>query len=81
MKDVIIVLIGIPEDNLRNNSMKKRELKKLPESIDLQKAEEIFSDRLAELIVMTLDYQYDQKLKAKTKQKEDTPSVKEKSLD
>ncbi len=43
----------------------KRQLKKLPESIDLQKAEEIFSDRLAELIVMTLDYQHEQKLKAK----------------
>ncbi len=43
--------------------MKKRELKKLPDSIDLKKAEEIFSDRLAELIVMTLDYQHEQKLK------------------
>lgn len=43
----------------------KRQLKKLPESITLEKAEEIFSDRLAELLVMTLDYQYEQKLKAK----------------
>ena len=50
--------------------MKKPELKKLPDSIDLEKAEEIFSDRLAELIVMTLDYQYEQKLKAKEAQKE-----------
>ncbi|GEM_PF-4324223 len=49
----------------------KRQFKKLPESIDLQKAEEIFSDRLAELIVMTLDYQYEQKLKAKADPKED----------
>jgi nucleotidyltransferase/DNA polymerase involved in DNA repair len=44
----------------------KRQLRKLPDSIDLKKVEEIFSDRLAELIVMTLDYQQEQKLKAKT---------------
>jgi uncharacterized membrane protein len=43
----------------------KHQPRKLPDSIDLEKAEEIFSDRLAELIVMTLDYQYEQKLKAK----------------
>ncbi|MDO8569814.1 MAG: hypothetical protein Q7R89_03550 [bacterium] len=42
--------------------------RKLPDSIDLKKAEEIFSDRLAELIVMTLDYQHEQKLKAKMTQ-------------
>ncbi len=60
--------------------MKKRALKKLPESITLEKAEEIFSDRLAELIVMTLDYQYEQKLKSKTEQKIDILD-REKSLD
>ena len=42
----------------------KRQLKKLPESITPERAEEIFSDRLAELLVMTLDYQYEQKLKS-----------------
>lgn len=48
----------------------KHQPRKLPDSIDLEKAEEIFSDRLAELIVMTLDYQYEQKLKVKEAQKE-----------
>jgi hypothetical protein len=43
----------------------KYQPRKLPDSINLEKAEEIFSDRLAELIVMTLDYQHEQKLKAK----------------
>jgi uncharacterized membrane protein len=57
-------------------TMKKRELKKLPDSIDLAKAEEIFSDRLAELIVMTLDYQHEQKLKAKTTQAKNDKKVK-----
>ena len=49
----------------------KHQPRKLPDSIDLEKAEEIFSDRLAELIVMTLDYPYEQKLKAKADPKED----------
>jgi hypothetical protein len=49
----------------------KPELKKLPDSIDLEKAEEIFSDRLAELLVMTLDYQYEQKLKTKNNEKKE----------
>lgn len=55
--------------------MKKRELKKLPDSITLEKAEEIFSDRLAELIVMTLDHQYEQKLKAKNNEKKEEPKI------
>ena len=51
------------------------QLKKLPESIILGKAEEIFSDRLAELLVMTLDYQYEQKLKAKNNEKKEEPKI------
>ena len=57
----------------------KYQPRKLPDSINLEKAEEIFSDRLAELLVMTLDYQYEQKLKAKTveENKPDAEKVKQ----
>ncbi len=46
--------------------MKKRELKKLPEGMTLGQMEEIFTDRLANLIVRLLDYRHEQKLKAQT---------------
>ena len=36
----------------------------------LKQMEEIFLDRLANLIVMDLDYQHEQKLKAKNNEKE-----------
>lgn len=39
----------------KKTKIMKYPLRKLPDSIDLKKAEEIFSDRLAELIVMTLE--------------------------
>ena len=45
--------------------MKKRELKKLPEGMTVESMEEIFTDRLANLIVRLLDYRHEQKLKAK----------------
>ncbi len=41
----------------------KREFKKLPEGMTLGQMEEIFTDRLANLIVQLLDYRYEQKLK------------------
>ena len=41
----------------------KRQLKKLPEGMTLERMEEIFTDRLANLIVQLLDYRYEQKLK------------------
>ncbi len=43
--------------------MKKRGLKKLPEGMTLGQMEEIFTDRLANLIVKLLDYRHEQKLK------------------
>ena len=46
--------------------MKKREFKKLPEGTTLAQMEEIFTDRLANLIVRLLDYRHEQKLKAQT---------------
>ena len=44
--------------------MKKREFKKLPEGTTLAQMEEIFTDRLANLIVRLLDYRHEQKLNA-----------------
>ena len=44
--------------------MKKREYKKLPEGTTLAQMEEIFTDRLANLIVRLLDYRHEQKLNA-----------------
>ncbi|MBI5405657.1 hypothetical protein HY972_01300 [Candidatus Kaiserbacteria bacterium] len=49
--------------------MKKREFKKLPEGMTLGQMEEIFADRLANLIVMLLDHQHEQKLKAENNEK------------
>lgn len=46
--------------------MIKRVLKKLPTSITPEKAEEIFIDQYANLIVQLSDHLYEQKLKAKT---------------
>lgn len=43
--------------------MKKREFKKLPEGMTVESMEEIFTDRLANLIVRLLDYRHEQKLK------------------
>lgn len=43
----------------------------LPKGMTVNQMEEIFSDRLANLIVRLLDYRHEQKLKAKTKQKDD----------
>ena len=43
--------------------MKKRELKKLPAGMTTEQMEEIFTDRLANLIVQLLDHLYDQKSK------------------
>ena len=45
----------------------KRQLKKLPEGMTLGHMEEIFTDRLANLIVQLLDYRHDQKLKTQTR--------------
>jgi len=43
--------------------MKKQEFKKLPEGMPVERMEEIFTDRLANLIVRLLDYRHEQKLK------------------
>ena len=49
--------------------MKKLESKKLPAGMTLAQMEEIFTDRLANLIVQLLDYRHEQKLKAKAEEK------------
>ncbi len=48
----------------------KKEIKPrtLPKGMTIEQMEEAFSDRLANLIVMLLDHQYEQKLKAKTEE-------------
>jgi hypothetical protein len=57
----------------------KKEIKPrtLPKGMTVEQMEEAFSDRLANLIVMLLDHQHEQKLKAKaeadTKAKEFPP--------
>lgn len=43
---------------------KKWEPRKLPVGITVEKMEEIFTDRLANLIVRLLDYRHEQKIKA-----------------
>jgi len=47
----------------------------LPEGMTLAQMEEIFLDRLANLIVMDLDYQHEQKLKAKNNEKKEEPKI------
>jgi len=48
----------------------KKEIKPrtLPKGMTLEQMEEAFSDRLANLIVMLLDHQHEQKLKAKAEE-------------
>ena len=58
-----------------NQNQIRRELKKLPEGMTLAQMEEIFLDRLANLIVMDLDYQYEQKLKTKNNEKKEEPKI------
>jgi hypothetical protein len=53
----------------------KREFKKLPEGMTVAQMEEIFTDRLANLIVQLLDYQYEQKLKVKNNEKKEEPKI------
>lgn len=43
---------------------KKYEPRKLPKGMTVQQMEEIFTDRLADLIVRLLDYRQEQKMKA-----------------
>lgn len=43
---------------------KKYEPRKLPKGMTVQKMEEVFTDRLADLIVRLLDYRQEQKMKA-----------------
>ena len=40
----------------------------LPKGMTIEQMEEAFSDRLANLIVMLLDHQHEQKLKAKAEE-------------
>ena len=54
---------------MAKTTKKNWEPRKLPESMTLAKMEEIFLDRLANLIVMDLDYQHEQKLKTQENQK------------
>lgn len=49
--------------------MKKRETKKLPDGMTLGQMEEIFTDRLANLIVRLLDYRHEQKLSTQVDEK------------
>lgn len=51
----------------------KRILKKLPASITPEKAEEIFIDRYANLIVQLLDHLHDQK--SKNNEKKEEPKI------
>ena len=48
----------------------KKEIKPrtLPKGMTVEQMEEAFSDRLANLIVMLLDHQHEQKLKAKAEE-------------
>jgi len=48
----------------------KKEIKPrtLPKGMTVEQMEEVFSDRLANLIVMLLDHQHEQKLKAKAEE-------------
>lgn len=55
--------------------MKKPEYKKLPEGTTLAQMEEIFTDRLANLIVRLLDYRHEQKLKVKDDEKKEEPKI------
>lgn len=55
--------------------MKKREFKKLPEGMTIGQMEEIFTDRLANLIVRLLDYRHEEKLKAKNNEKKEKPKI------
>jgi hypothetical protein len=49
----------------------KKEIKPrtLPKGMTLEQMEEAFTDRLANLIVMLLDHQHEQKMKAKADEK------------
>ena len=64
VKDVIIVRTGTLDKSLRNNPIKKRESKTLPEGMTLGQMEEVFTERLANLIVRLWDYRHEQKLNA-----------------
>lgn len=49
---------------------KKWEPRKLPAGMTVEKMEEIFLDQYANLLVRVMDYQHEQKMKAKDKTKE-----------
>ncbi len=51
-------------------SKKKLESRKLPKGMTVEQMEEIFTDRLANLIVRLLDYRHEQKLKTKDENQE-----------
>jgi hypothetical protein len=58
--------------NMEKINKKKWEPRKLPAGMTLEQMEEIFLDRYANLIVGVLDYQHEQKFKAKEAKKTET---------
>lgn len=44
----------------------------LPKGMSVEQMEEVFTDRLANLIVRLLDYRYEQKMKVKTNENNET---------
>ncbi len=60
---------------MAKTTKKNWEPRKLPEGMTLAQMEEIFLDRLANLIVIDLDYQHEQKLKAKNNEKKEEPKI------